>query len=191
MEVKKKLRLARQNWALYLMLLPAAVMIIIFCYAPMYGIQIAFRDFNFADGIVGSKWAGLKWFRYFFNSAQFWPVVRNTLVISFYSFLTFPIPIVFALILHNIDSMKFKRITQTITYLPHFISVVVVVGMIYAFTSYNSGWINTMIEALGGAEGQLYGRTRLIRTYLCVDGGMAGGWLGSNYLYGGSYQFRS
>ena len=150
MEVKKKLRLARQNWALYLMLLPAAVMIIIFCYAPMYGIQIAFRDFNFADGIVGSKWAGLKWFRYFFNSAQFWPVVRNTLVISFYSFLTFPIPIVFALILHNIDSMKFKRITQTITYLPHFISVVVVVGMIYAFTSYNSGWINTMIEALGG-----------------------------------------
>lgn len=150
--LKKNLRLARQNWALYVMLLPAAVMIIIFSYAPMYGIQIAFRDFNFADGILGSKWAGLKWFRYLFRSAQFWPIVRNTLVISFYSLLTFPIPIIFALMLHNINNMRFKRITQTITYLPHFISVVVVVGMIYTFTSYNSGWINTVIEALGGSR---------------------------------------
>lgn len=162
MGLKKKLRLARQNWALYVMLLPAAVMIIIFHYVPMYGIQIAFRDFNFADGILGSKWVGLKWFRYLFNSVQFWPVVRNTLVLNFYGFLTFPIPIVFALILHNIESMGFKRITQTITYLPHFISMVVVVGMIYTFTSYNSGWINTVIEALGGqrinfmAEPKLY-----------------------------------
>lgn len=147
---KRNLRLARQNWALYVMLLPAVVMIIIFSYVPMYGIQIAFRDFNFADGILGSKWTGLKWFRYLFRSAQFWPIVRNTLVISFYSLLTFPIPIIFALILHNISNMRFKRITQTITYLPHFISVVVVVGMIYTFTSYNSGWINTVIEALGG-----------------------------------------
>lgn len=147
---KKTVRLIKQNWTLYLLLLPAVVMIIVFNYAPMYGIQIAFRNFNFVDGITKSEWAGLKWFKYLFNSVQFLPTIRNTLIISFYSFLTFPFPIIFALILHNINNRKFKRVAQTITYLPHFISIVVVVGMIYTFTSYNSGWINTVIEAFGG-----------------------------------------
>lgn len=126
-------------------------MIVIFHYVPIYGIQIAFREFNFVDGITGSAWAGLKWFKYLFNSVQFWPIVRNTLVISFYNLLvTFPIPIIFALILHNVNNTRFKKAAQTITYLPHFISTVVVVGMIYTFTSYNSGWINTVIEMFGG-----------------------------------------
>ena len=150
LEKKRSLRSLKQNWTLLLLLLPACVMILVFNYVPMYGIQIAFRNFNFVDGITGSEWAGLKWFRYLFNSVQFLPVIRNTLVLSFYSILTFPIPIAFALILHNINNRRFKRVAQTITYLPHFISVVVVVGMIYTFTSYNSGWINTVIETLGG-----------------------------------------
>lgn len=159
---KRTLRLARQNWSLYLLLLPAALYVLVFSYLPMYGIQIAFRNFNFVDGIVGSEWAGLKWFNYLIGSANFWPIIRNTLVISFYSLATFPIPILFALILHNITNEKFKKAAQTITYLPHFISMVVVVGMIYTFTSYNSGWINTLIETLGGervnfmAEPDLY-----------------------------------
>ena len=149
--LKATLRLMRRNWALYLLLLPTLVYIATFHYAPMYGIQIAFRNFNFADGISGSPWAGMKWFNFFFRSAKFWPVVRNTLVISFYSLIaSFPIPIILALILHNINSTKFKRTAQTITYLPHFISLVVVVGMLSSFTSINSGWINTLIEFFGG-----------------------------------------
>lgn len=149
--LKVTLRLMRRNWGLYLLLLPTLVYIGIFHYAPMYGVQIAFRNFNFADGITGSAWAGMKWFNFFFRSAKFWPVVRNTLAISFYSLLaSFPIPIILALILHNINSTRFKRTAQTITYLPHFISLVVVVGMLSSFTSINSGWINTLIEFFGG-----------------------------------------
>lgn len=135
---------------LYLLLLPAVIIIAVFKYAPMYGIQIAFRNFNFVDGITGSEWVGLKWFKYFINSPQFGKIIKNTLTISLYSLATFCVPIIFALMLHNIVSNKFKKLAQTITYLPHFISMVVVVGMIYTFTSYNSGWINTVIEALGG-----------------------------------------
>ena len=85
LEKKRSLRSLKQNWTLLLLLLPACVMILVFNYVPMYGIQIAFRNFNFVDGITGSEWAGLKWFRYLFNSVQFLPVIRNTLVLSFYS----------------------------------------------------------------------------------------------------------
>lgn len=161
---RKALRLARRNWGLYLLLLPALVYLAVFNYAPMYGIQIAFRNFNFADGISGSAWAGTKWFEFFFHSAKFWPVVRNTLLISFYSLLaTFPIPIILALVLHNVNHRGFKRVAQTITYLPHFISMVVVVGMISCFTSVNSGWINTVIEALGGERVYFMGRPEYYR----------------------------
>ena len=146
------------------MLIPVIAWLAVFCYAPMYGIQIAFRNFTFADGITGSKWVGWKWFKFFFNSAKCWPLIRNTLIISFYSLLAgFPIPIILALMLHNIPSQKFKRAAQTITYLPHFISLVVVVGMISCFTSINSGWINTLIEALGGERMYLMGKPEYYR----------------------------
>lgn len=161
---KNTLCMMRRNWVLYLLLLPALIYIIIFNYAPMYGIQIAFRNFTFADGITGSKWVGLKWFRFFFSSAKCWPLIRNTLIISFYSLLAgFPVPILLALMLHNIPSRKFKRMAQTITYLPHFISLVVVVGMISCFTSINSGWINTLIEAFGGERVYLMGKPEYYR----------------------------
>ena len=161
---KNTVRLMKRNWVLYLLLLPALIYIGTFNYAPMYGIQIAFRNFNFADGITGSPWAGWKWFKFFFNSAKCWPLIRNTLIISFYSVLAgFPVPIILALMLHNIPSQKFKRTAQTITYLPHFISLVVVVGMISCFTSINSGWINTLIEALGGERVYLMGKPEYYR----------------------------
>ena len=161
---KNTLRLMKRNWVLYLLLLPALIYIATFNYGPMYGIQIAFRNFTFADGISGSKWVGWKWFKYFFNSAKCWPLIRNTLIISFYSVLAgFPVPIILALMLHNIPSVKFKRTAQTITYLPHFISLVVVVGMISCFTSINSGWINTLIEALGGERVYLMGKPEYYR----------------------------
>ena len=161
---KNTVRLMKRNWVLYLLLLPALIYIGTFNYAPMYGIQIAFRNFNFADGITGSPWAGWKWFKFFFNSAKCWPLIRNTLIISFYSVLAgFPVPIILALMLHNIPSQKFKRTAQTITYLPHVISLVVVVGMISCFTSINSGWINTLIEALGGERVYLMGKPEYYR----------------------------
>ncbi len=161
---KVTLKLMRRNWALYLLVFPALLYIAVFNYAPMYGIQIAFRNFNFADGITGSKWVGMKWLNYFFKSAKFWPVVRNTLTISFYSLIaSFPIPIILALMLHNIQSTGFKRVAQTTTYLPHFISLVVVVGMISCFTSVNSGWINTMIEAFGGERIYFMGKPEYYR----------------------------
>ena len=161
---KNTLCMMRRNWVLYLLLLPALIYVIIFNYVPMYGIQIAFRNFTFADGITGSKWVGLKWFRFFFSSAKCWPLIRNTLIISFYSMLAgFPVPILLALMLHNIPSHKFKRMAQTITYLPHFISLVVVVGMISCFTSINSGWINTLIEAFGGERVYLMGKPEYYR----------------------------
>ena len=161
---KNTVRLMKRNWVLYLLLLPALIYIGTFNYAPMYGIQIAFRNFNFADGITGSPWAGWKWFKFFFNSAKCWPLIRNTLIISFYSVLAgFPVPIILALMLHNIPSQKFKRTAQTITYLPHFISLVVVVGMISCFTSINSGWVNTLIEALGGERVYLMGKPEYYR----------------------------
>lgn len=175
---KNTLRLMQRNWVLYLLLLPAALYIAIFSYAPMYGIQIAFRNFNFADGVTGSKWVGMKWFNYFFKSAKCWPLIRNTLIISFYSVIAgFPVPIILALMLHNIPSQKFKRTAQTITYLPHFISLVVVVGMISCFTSINSGWINTLIEALGGERIYVMGKPEYYR-HLYVWSGVwqSAGW---------------
>lgn len=172
------LRLMKRNWVLYLLLLPAIAYIITFKYAPMYGIQIAFRNFTFSGGITGSKWVGWKWFNYFFNSPKCWPLIRNTLVISLYSmFAGFPIPIILALMLHNIPSKGFKRAAQTITYLPHFISLVVLVGMISCFTSINSGWINTLIEALGGQRVYLMGEPKYYR-HLYVWSGI---WQGAGW----------
>lgn len=161
---KYTLRMMKRNWVLYLLILPALTYIIMFNYAPMYGIQIAFRNFTFADGITGSEWVGWKWFNFFFKSAKSWTLIRNTLIISFYSLLAgFPVPILLALTLHNLPSRRFRRTAQTITYLPHFISLVVVVGMISCFTSINSGWINTLIEKLGGQRVYLMGKPEYYR----------------------------
>lgn len=153
-----------ENRALYLMILPAFIYILIFSYWPMYGVQIAFRDFNFADGITGSKWVGLKWFKFFFNSNNFSMVVRNTLILSFYDLLAgFPVPIILALIMNAIPSKRFRKVSQTITYLPHFISVIVLVGMMSSMFSVNSGWVNTIIKALGGTPTYIMGEAKYFR----------------------------
>ena len=149
--MKSTLRLAKRNIALYVFLLPAFLYIIVFCYVPMYGVQIAFRNFNFADGITGSPWVGLKWFRYFLMGRLGMTVIKNTVVISLYSLIAgFPIPILLALMMHNVRGIVFKRTVQTVTYLPHFISTVVMVGMLSCFLSMNSGFVNGIIKTLGG-----------------------------------------
>lgn len=147
----KTLALMRKNWILYLFLLPAVLYIALFNYGPMYGLQIAFKNYVPAKGILESEWVGLKWFVTFFKTPRFWSILKNTLYLSFYSMIVgFPLPIVLALILNNIKNMRWKKFAQTITYMPHFISTVVLVGMMSVFFSPRSGFVNTLISYLGG-----------------------------------------
>ena len=132
--------------------------------SAMYGVQIAFRNFSFANGITGSKWVGMKWFNFFFKANQFPVIVRNTLLLSLYDLAAgFPFPILLALIMHNVPSKRFRRVTQTATYMPHFISVVVLVGMMSCMFSVNSGWFSTIVRALGGTPVQLMGEAKYFR----------------------------
>lgn len=133
------------------MLLPAVVLLLLFTYQPMFGITIAFKDFSPADGIAGSPWAGMKYFEQYFNSYQFWPTIKNTLVISLYSILvTFPLPIILALLCNQMtSSKKFKKFFQVSTYLPHFISTVVMCGMIVLFLSPSSGVVAKLLSYIG------------------------------------------
>lgn len=137
------------NKYIYLMLLPAITHYIIFRYIPMYGVVIAFKDFKAGLGILRSPWAGLKYFRQFFNSYYAWRLIRNTLLLNVYELIfSFPAPIVLALLLNELRSDKYKRFVQTVSYLPHFISVVVVVGFIRDFFSQN-GLVNNMLYNIG------------------------------------------
>ncbi len=140
-----------RNKALYLFLLPAMLYLAIFNYAPLFGLQIAFRDFKPAAGIWGSKWVGLANFKKFFGSYSFLDLLRNTLTLSIYQLLVcFPFPIILALILNYTPSYRLKKITQTMTYIPHFLSVVVMVGILFIFFSPGTGIVNNVIRSLGG-----------------------------------------
>src|SRR5690625_5205471 len=119
-------------------------------YIPMYGVQIAFKDFFANLGIVGSPWAGFEHFERFFNSYYFWRLLKNTIILNVYGLLLFPLPIIFALSLNELKHGAFKKWSQTLTYAPHFISVVVLVGMIVAFLDPITGIINHAITSLGG-----------------------------------------
>ncbi|MDR1704922.1 MAG: ABC transporter permease subunit [Clostridiales bacterium] len=145
------LRIVLRNYQVYLLLLPCIIYFALFCYGPMYGLQIAFKNYNTGLGILGSEWAGLKWFQQFLSSGVFWGIFKNTLVLSVYTIIVgFPLPIILALMLNEVRSLRFKKITQTISYAPHFISTVVIVSMITLFLSPSSGVINKIIEAFGG-----------------------------------------
>lgn len=121
----------RRNWDLYLLILPVVIYFIIFHYGPMYGVQISFKDYLPSKGIWGSPWVGLKHFRRFFNSYCFGRLIYNTISINVYSLLVgFPAPIFLALMLNEVKSLSFKRTVQMITYAPHFLSTVVLCGMI-------------------------------------------------------------
>ena len=126
-------RALRGSWQLYVLVAPAVLFFLIFHYVPMYGAQIAFRDFIASDGIWGSSWVGFEHFERFFDSYYFWRLLRNTLVLSLYQLLLFPLPIILALALNEVKNHVFKRFAQTLTYAPHFVSLVVVVGMLFAF----------------------------------------------------------
>ncbi|MFD0710524.1 ABC transporter permease [Paenibacillus sp. GCM10027626] len=143
-------RKALQNWELYLFIAPAFFYYLIFHYGPMYGVQIAFKNFIPVKGILGSPWAGFDHFERFFNSYYFWDLLWNTLSISLYELaIGFPLPIILALAFNEVKDGFFKRTVQTVTYAPHFISVVVMAGMIITFLSPSSGIVIHLLTALG------------------------------------------
>ncbi|MFF2017311.1 ABC transporter permease [Paenibacillus sp. NPDC058177] len=139
----------RINKYLYLMMIPVVAYYLIFHYAPMYGALIAFKEYSPMKGILGSDWVGLKHFYDFFNSYYFWRILKNTIVISLYSLIfEFPAPIILALLINEVRSKSFKRVAQTITYMPYFISLVVICGIITDFTNAD-GIINTLFTYFG------------------------------------------
>lgn len=139
-----------RNWQLYLLLLPAVVAIIMFAYVPMYGIQIAFKDFKPVHGIWGSEWVGFDQFKRFFTSNQFGNILGNTILLSVYSIVAgFPAPIILALMLNQISAQRFKKVLQTVTYMPHFISTVVMVGIISVFFTPSTGLFGHIARTLG------------------------------------------
>lgn len=159
------------NYELYLFLLPTVVYFLIFHYGPMYGIQIAFKNFIAVEGIWGSPWVGIDHFQRFFNSFQFWTLLRNTLGLSVYGLAAgFPIPIILALLLNQLSSKKYKKIVQTVTYAPHFISTVVLVGTMFVFLSPRNGLVNHIIELFGGEPVFFMARPEWFQTLYVFSG---------------------
>lgn len=137
----------------YLLILPALVLLIVFSYGPIYGIVIAFQDFSVYKGIFGSEFVGLKYFKMFLSSANFWLVLRNTLMINLQQLIFgLPFPVIFALMLNEIQSKVFKRTIQTISYLPHFISWVVVASIVSSILSPTTGVVNVVMKNVFGME---------------------------------------
>lgn len=177
-------RSLRNNWDLYIFILPAFVYFVIFHYGPMYGVQIAFKDFMPMRGIMGSPWVGVRHFERFFQTYLFWTVLRNTLVLAFYQLAaSFPIPIILALMMNQARTKWFKKTVQTITYAPHFISIVVLVGMMSVLLSPRAGIVNQLIRALGGETVFFMGRAQYFR-HLYVWSGVwqTTGWSSIVYL---------
>lgn len=143
-------RKIKSNIPLYVLLFPSIILLIMFAYIPMFGLVIAFKDYSPANGIINSPWVGFKYFTQFFNSVQFGTTMMNTLKISIYSILVgFPLPILLALLCNQLRAGKFKKVFQVTTYLPHFISTMVMCGIIILFLSPNSGLIANIFKSLG------------------------------------------
>ncbi|ATP41672.1 sugar ABC transporter permease [Solibacillus sp. R5-41] len=146
-EWKKALR---KNWELYLLLVPVILYFVVFHYYPLYGLQIAFKDFIATKGIADSPWVGLKHFERFYDSYYFWRLIKNTIGIGVFTLLVaFPVPIIIALLLNEVKSLRYKKFVQTVIYAPHFLSTVVVVGMLLLFLK-SDGMINQVIMLFGG-----------------------------------------
>jgi len=149
---------------IYALFVPVLAYFAIFHYAPMVGVIIAFKDYNFREGIFGSDWVGLKHFRRFIENGDFWVIFRNTLVLAFYRILFgFPAPILFALLIHEMRFARWKRVIQTVSYLPHFVSWVVVYALMYNFFSEN-GLVNALIKGAAGHTLPFLSSTDYFRT---------------------------
>ncbi len=168
---------------LYLMMLIPIVYYVLFHYMPLYGVLISFKDYKVAKGVWGSPWVGFKWFEKFLTDEYFWKLVRNTLLLNIYGLLWgFPIPIALALMLNEVSSSGFKRIIQSVSYLPHFISTVVVCGMVMNFLSLD-GIINRFVAFLGFDKIQFMLMPEWFRTVFTASGiWQTCGWTSIIYL---------
>ena len=173
----------RKNWLIYLMLVPVIVYLLVFCYAPMYGIVIAFKDFKPRLGIMGSDWVGLKYFKEFVGSVFFGRTLKNTLMLSWLNLLFgFCAPIVFAILLNEVRNLRFKKVVQTVTYLPHFITTVIIASLILIFTD-SDGFITQIANSIIGHEGSLIGDKHMFRPiYVISDIWQSFGWGSIVYL---------
>lgn len=173
----------KRNRSLYLLVLPVLIFYIMFHYKPMYGAIIAFKDYTPRLGVNGSPWVGLENFNRFFKSIYFVRLIKNTILLSLYNLIFgFPAPIILALLLNEVKSKKFKSVAQTITYLPHFISLIVVTGMLTNFAM-TSGLFNDIIVMLGGSRSALLQNPKLYRSiYVASSVWQEIGWSSIIYL---------
>lgn len=149
-KVKKTLGEILGDWQLYVLLLPAFAAVLVFHYIPIYGVQIAFKNYRTSLGILGSEWIGFKNFIRFLEYPDFWRIVGNTLTLSLYTLATFPISVILALMLNEVQHGWYKKLVQMVTYAPHFISFVVLVSMMSLMFGKTNGLINNVITSLGG-----------------------------------------
>ena len=164
----------KRNWELYLFVVPALIYLLLYCYYPMYGVQIAFKNFRVTKGITGSEWVGLEHFRKFFSNPSCRALIKNTLVISLYSLVVgFPLPIIFALTLNEVAPGRYKKLVQTVSYAPHFISTVVMVSMLTMFLNADNGIFNKIVETLGGPRVDYMSKANLFLSALSgIDTGL-------------------
>lgn len=175
----------RRNWDLYLLAIPLVAFYVIFCYGPMYGLRIAFMDYNPWKGIAGSKYAGLKHFINFLGLPTSKQYIWNTLRISLTSLVfSYPLPILLALMFNAVPAKRFRKAAQTIFYMPHFVSTVVVVGMLSLFTNNQIGMINVVVRALGGRGVDFNRASAFLPTYLISGIWQGAGW--STIIYTGA-----
>ncbi|MDY3279203.1 MAG: ABC transporter permease subunit [Eubacteriales bacterium] len=160
----------RKNWGLYLLVSIPLLYLILFKYWPMYGVQIAFRNYSPARSIANSPWVGLKYFQKFMGNYQFKRILDNTIAISLYSLLTFPLPILLAVLLNYVTRPRFKKTVQMISYMPHFISTVVMVGIILQFLDVRSGMLNMLLTALGREPVNFMAKPAYFRTIYILSG---------------------
>ena len=178
-----RIKLLNKNKYLYALIALPVVYYLVFHYAPMYGIIVSFKDYNIVKGIMGSPWAGFKWYEKFLTDPYFWKVVRNTFLLSLENIIWgFPFPIIIALLLNEDRNRKFKKAIQSVTYLPHFISTVVVCGMLVSILS-SDGLVNNLIRALGGETKQFLMYPEYFRTiYVVSEIWQKAGWTSIIYL---------
>ena len=149
-KAERLIRHFKRYGALYVMLIIPMTILILFKYLPMYGVQIAFRNYRITRSIADSPWVGFKYFKKFFDYYDFWPIMRNTLMINFYSLLTFPLPLVLGVLITHLPFKRVAKTVQNVTYIPHFISTVVLCSMVIQFTNARTGLLNHVIAAFGG-----------------------------------------
>ena len=160
----------KKNWGLYLLIAVPLAYLFLFQYVPMYSAQIAFRDYIPTRSVMESSWVGLKYVNKFFGSHQFWQILWNTISISLYSLATFPLPILFALMINYLAGKKFRRAVQMISYAPYFISTVVMVGILMQFLDTRNGVLNILLGKVGVAPVNFMGDTSLFQSVYVWSG---------------------